>query len=178
MSDAKNPSLYDDALEFHKIGQPGKLEVVPTKPMATQRDLSLAYSPGVAAPCLEIQKNPDTAYDYTSRGKKALPAAIALFAGRLNRLLARWPAANTCYQRAEDAAASAGDMVTVFRSRLGRSGVLRGQGNLPLSCAVAEEVAQRAGSASLPHGHGRPFGPRAAFSHSCSVGSRRPFQRA
>jgi len=68
MSDAKNPSLYDDALEFHKMGQPGKLEVVPTKPMATTRDLSLAYSPGVAAPCLEIQKNPDTAYDYTSRG--------------------------------------------------------------------------------------------------------------
>lgn len=68
MSDSKSQSLYDDALEFHKMGQPGKLEVVPTKPMATTRDLSLAYSPGVAAPCLEIQKNPDTAYDYTSRG--------------------------------------------------------------------------------------------------------------
>src|SRR3546814_8340290 len=68
MSDAKNPSLYDDALEFHKMGQPGKLEIVPTKPMATTRDLSLAYSPGVAAPCLEIQKDPDTAYDYTARG--------------------------------------------------------------------------------------------------------------
>jgi malate dehydrogenase (oxaloacetate-decarboxylating)(NADP+) len=68
MSDSKSQSLYDDALEFHKMGQPGKLEVVPTKPMATTRDLSLAYSPGVAAPCLEIEKNPDTAYDYTSRG--------------------------------------------------------------------------------------------------------------
>ena len=68
MSDSKSPSLYDDALEFHKMGQPGKLEVVPTKPMATTRDLSLAYSPGVAAPCLAIQKDPDTAYDYTSRG--------------------------------------------------------------------------------------------------------------
>jgi malate dehydrogenase (oxaloacetate-decarboxylating)(NADP+) len=68
MSDSKSPSLYDDALEFHKMGQPGKLEVVPTKPMATTRDLSLAYSPGVAAPCLAIAKNPDTAYDYTSRG--------------------------------------------------------------------------------------------------------------
>ncbi|HEX6958079.1 MAG TPA: NADP-dependent malic enzyme [Ferrovibrio sp.] len=68
MSETKSPSLYDDALEFHKMGQPGKLEVVPTKPMATTRDLSLAYSPGVAAPCLAIQKNPDTAYDYTSRG--------------------------------------------------------------------------------------------------------------
>lgn len=68
MSESKSPSLYDDALEFHKMGQPGKLEVVPTKPMATQRDLSLAYSPGVAAPCLAIAENPDTAYDYTSRG--------------------------------------------------------------------------------------------------------------
>ncbi len=70
MSETKSPSqtLQDDALEFHKIGQPGKLEVVPTKPMATTRDLSLAYSPGVAYPCLEIQKDPDTAYDYTSRG--------------------------------------------------------------------------------------------------------------
>lgn len=68
MSESKSPSLYDDALEFHKMGQPGKLEVVPTKPMATTRDLSLAYSPGVAAPCLAIEKDPDTAYDYTSRG--------------------------------------------------------------------------------------------------------------
>ncbi|WP_341909138.1 NADP-dependent malic enzyme [Ferrovibrio terrae] len=68
MSDPKSQSLYDDALEFHKMGQPGKLEVVPTKPMATTRDLSLAYSPGVAAPCLAIEKDPDTAYDYTSRG--------------------------------------------------------------------------------------------------------------
>jgi malate dehydrogenase (oxaloacetate-decarboxylating)(NADP+) len=68
MSDSKSQSLYDDALEFHKMGQPGKLEVVPTKPMATTRDLSLAYSPGVAAPCLAIEKDPDTAYDYTSRG--------------------------------------------------------------------------------------------------------------
>ena len=68
MSDSKSPSLYDDALEFHRMGQPGKLEVVPTKPMATTRDLSLAYSPGVAAPCLAIAENPDTAYDYTSRG--------------------------------------------------------------------------------------------------------------
>jgi tetratricopeptide (TPR) repeat protein len=76
-------------------------------------------------------------------------AAIALFAGRLNRLLARWAAANTCYHRAEDAAASTGDMVTVFRSRLGRSAVLRGQGNLPLSHAMAEDVANRAKAAEL-----------------------------
>ena len=58
----------DEALRFHAEGRPGKLEVAPTKPMATQRDLSLAYSPGVAAPCLEIEKNPALAYDYTAKG--------------------------------------------------------------------------------------------------------------
>ncbi len=68
MSESKTNSLYEAALEFHKVGQPGKLEIVPTKPMATTRDLSLAYSPGVAAPCLAIAENPDTAYDYTTRG--------------------------------------------------------------------------------------------------------------
>ena len=76
-------------------------------------------------------------------------ASIALFAGRLNRLLARWAAANTCYERAEDAATSTGDIVTVLRSRLGRSAVLRGQGNLPLSHTIAEEVAERAKAAQL-----------------------------
>lgn len=53
---------------YHSKGKPGKIEVVPTKPHSTQGDLSLAYSPGVAAPCLEIQKNPEAAYDYTSKG--------------------------------------------------------------------------------------------------------------
>ena len=57
-----------DALNFHKKGKPGKLEITPTKPLATQRDLSLAYSPGVAIPCLEIQKNPNSVYDYTTKG--------------------------------------------------------------------------------------------------------------
>src|SRR6201985_3583058 len=57
-----------EALAFHAQGRPGKLQISPTKPLVTQRDLSLAYSPGVAAPCLEIEKNPDTAYDYTGRG--------------------------------------------------------------------------------------------------------------
>ena len=56
------------ALLYHSQGKPGKIEVVPTKPYQTQRDLSLAYSPGVAEPCLEIQKNPETAYDYTDKG--------------------------------------------------------------------------------------------------------------
>src|SRR5277367_6367681 len=58
----------EEALAFHAQGRPGKLQITPTKPLVTQRDLSLAYSPGVAAPCLEIVKNPDTAYDYTARG--------------------------------------------------------------------------------------------------------------
>ena len=49
------------ALLYHSQGKPGKIEVVPTKPYQTQRDLSLAYSPGVAEPCLEIQKQPETA---------------------------------------------------------------------------------------------------------------------
>ena len=57
-----------EALEYHKKGKPGKLEVNPTKPLNTQHDLSLAYSPGVAEPCLEIQKDPAKAYEYTSKG--------------------------------------------------------------------------------------------------------------
>ena len=56
------------ALEYHETGRPGKIEVVPTKPYRTQTDLSLAYSPGVAYPCLEIQENPDAAYKYTDKG--------------------------------------------------------------------------------------------------------------
>src|ERR1700690_929660 len=58
----------NDALDYHRLGRPGKLEVVPTKPLVTQRDLSLAYSPGVAEPCLEIAANPEMAWEYTARG--------------------------------------------------------------------------------------------------------------
>ena len=66
---SKRPSLTDEeALAFHRYPQPGKLSVTPTKPMATQKDLSLAYSPGVAVPVLAIAKDPDLAYDYTSKG--------------------------------------------------------------------------------------------------------------
>lgn len=57
----------EEALHYHASGRPGKIEVVPTKPYRTQYDLSLAYSPGVAEPCLEIQKNPEDAYLYTSK---------------------------------------------------------------------------------------------------------------
>ena len=56
------------ALHYHEMGKPGKIEVVPTKPYRTQTDLSLAYSPGVAEPCLEIQQNPQDAYRYTNKG--------------------------------------------------------------------------------------------------------------
>ncbi len=63
------PSFTDDeALAFHAGDKPGKLEVVPTKPMSTQRDLSLAYSPGVAVPVLRIAERPELAYDYTAKG--------------------------------------------------------------------------------------------------------------
>ena len=58
----------EEALRFHYEGRPGKLEIVPTKPLNTQRDLALAYSPGVAVPCLAIQDRPDSAYDYTNKG--------------------------------------------------------------------------------------------------------------
>jgi len=65
----KRPSLTDEeALAFHRYPRPGKLSVTPTKPMATQKDLSLAYSPGVAVPVNAIAKDPDAAYDYTSKG--------------------------------------------------------------------------------------------------------------
>ncbi|MBM3160580.1 MAG: NADP-dependent malic enzyme [Bacteroidetes bacterium] len=57
-----------DALDYHSSGKPGKIEVVPTKPYASQRDLSLAYSPGVAEPCLKIADNKEEAYKYTSKG--------------------------------------------------------------------------------------------------------------
>jgi len=64
----KSTYRNEEALRFHVEGRPGKLSISPTKPMATQRDLSLAYSPGVAAPCLEIARDPALAYDYTTKG--------------------------------------------------------------------------------------------------------------
>ena len=73
MSTTKNnnttkSNLEKEALDYHKKGRPGKLEITPTTPLISSHDLSLAYSPGVATPCLEIEKNPDTIYDYTSKG--------------------------------------------------------------------------------------------------------------
>lgn len=60
--------LKKDALEYHQMGRPGKIEVIPTKPHATQKDLSLAYSPGVAEPCMAIHEHPEDAYKYTAKG--------------------------------------------------------------------------------------------------------------
>jgi hypothetical protein len=69
MARRPRPTFTDqEALQFHALGKPGKLEIVPTKPMATQRDLSLAYSPGVAVPVKAIAEDPSRAYDYTTRG--------------------------------------------------------------------------------------------------------------
>src|SRR5262245_44414829 len=65
MADSK---LDRDAIAYQEGRRPGKIAVTPFKPMVTQRDLSLAYSPGVAAPCLEIAKNPQDAFRYTARG--------------------------------------------------------------------------------------------------------------
>ena len=61
-------SLNENALAYHATGRPGKVKVVPTKPCITAEDLSLAYSPGVAAPCLAIEKDPEDAYKYTAKG--------------------------------------------------------------------------------------------------------------
>ncbi|HWE99482.1 MAG TPA: NADP-dependent malic enzyme [Caulobacteraceae bacterium] len=69
MSDSEKRSFTDEeALAFHRYPEPGKIAIAPTKPMATQRDLSLAYSPGVAVPVLAIARDPDLAYEYTSKG--------------------------------------------------------------------------------------------------------------
>jgi malate dehydrogenase (oxaloacetate-decarboxylating)(NADP+) len=68
MSSERKTFSDQEALDFHQLPTPGKLSVTPSKPMATQRDLSLAYSPGVAVPVLAIAEKPDTAYDYTSKG--------------------------------------------------------------------------------------------------------------
>ena len=61
-------NLSQEALDYHSQGRPGKIEVVPTKPYSSQRDLSLAYSPGVAEPCREISVDPSKVYKYTTKG--------------------------------------------------------------------------------------------------------------
>jgi malate dehydrogenase (oxaloacetate-decarboxylating)(NADP+) len=68
MDTGKTNATEEEALQFHADGRPGKLSIAPHKPLVTQRDLSLAYSPGVAYPCLRIEKDPSAAFDYTSKG--------------------------------------------------------------------------------------------------------------
>ena len=68
MADDRSRAIEQEALEMHARGRPGKLEIRATKPLTTQHDLTLAYSPGVAAPCLKIYEDPDKAYDYTAKG--------------------------------------------------------------------------------------------------------------
>ena len=132
----------------------GITDAVPVEPAATP---ALRLCLTAYAYFLEHESRLEEALDVLGLASRAhgasVPpaefAAIALFAGRLNRLLARWAAANTCYHRAEDTATSTGDIVTVLRSRLGRAGVARGQGNLPLSRSIVQEVAGNAERASL-----------------------------
>ncbi|HZA97512.1 MAG TPA: hypothetical protein VE399_01955 [Gemmatimonadales bacterium] len=88
-----------------------------------------------------------------SQGDATAPndfAAYALFAGRLNRLLARWDDAMSCYTAAEEAAAHSGDLVSVLRGRLGKGAVQRGKGNLPAARLAAEDVVREAGELCLP----------------------------
>lgn len=132
----------------------GIADAVPTEPAPTP---ALRLCLTAYAYFLEHEARLEEALDILGLASRAHGAAVppaefaamALFAGRLNRLLARWAAANTCYQRAEDSAATVGDLVTVLRSRLGRAAVARGQGNLPLSRGMAQEVANQAERASL-----------------------------
>lgn len=68
MNNDLDNTTKQEALKYHnKSGKPGKVSIIPTKPLSTQHDLSLAYSPGVAAPCLAIAKNPEAVYDYTEK---------------------------------------------------------------------------------------------------------------
>ncbi|MFW6053686.1 MAG: hypothetical protein ACOC9J_02625, partial [Persicimonas sp.] len=66
--DTDSKSRRDEALRYHEVPRPGKLEIQPTKPLSSQRDLSLAYTPGVAEPCREIAEDPLASYRYTNRG--------------------------------------------------------------------------------------------------------------
>jgi malate dehydrogenase (oxaloacetate-decarboxylating)(NADP+) len=76
------------ALDYHTKGRPGKIEVIPTKSLGTRRELSLAYSPGVAVPCLEIYERPDDVFKYTARGNVVSNGTAVLGLGDLVTLAA------------------------------------------------------------------------------------------
>ena len=82
--------LRQAALDFHEFPIPGKIEVTPTKSLATQRDLALAYSPGVAEPCLEIEKDPSTASRYTARGNLQIYGAWKFSGGDFQWYSGTW----------------------------------------------------------------------------------------
>src|SRR5258708_3613132 len=84
-------SFEEDALTYHSSGRKGKIEVVSTKPCYTQRDLALAYTPGVAEPCKKIAQNPDKVYDYTTKGNLV---AVITKAALINALLVTGKKAN------------------------------------------------------------------------------------
>lgn len=88
MSDEPTDQFSErEALLFHSEGRPGKIEIIASKPMATQRDLALAYSPGVAVPVLAIADDPATAYDYTAKGNlvAVISNGTAIWAGQSRR---------------------------------------------------------------------------------------------
>jgi len=86
-----------DALDYHSQGRRGKIEVVSTKPCATQHDLSLAYTPGVAIPCLEIAANPADGYKYTAKGNLVAVVSNGTSGARARRY--RSPRRQTCHGR-------------------------------------------------------------------------------
>ena len=77
VSEEDQANLRQSALRFHEFPKPGKIELTPTKPLSNTRDLSLAYSPGVAAPCEEIAADPEQAYRYTAKGNPVLTLSLA-----------------------------------------------------------------------------------------------------
>src|SRR3990167_4281073 len=81
-ADDKEKEMKQAALDYHSVGRKGKIEVVPTKPCLTQRDLSLAYTPGVAEPCWEIEKDPHLSYSYTALGNIGPEAAKPVMEGK------------------------------------------------------------------------------------------------
>ncbi len=104
MSQNKTHVTDEEALALHASGRPGKLEIVATKPLVTQRDLALAYTPGVAVPCLRIQKDPDLSYDYTAKGN-----IVAIISNGTAVLVAQYSSRRRGFYRAPVPASSGVD---------------------------------------------------------------------
>ena len=98
-----NRRRKQESLDYHKSGRPGKIEVIPTKKHSSQRDLSLAYSPGVAEPCVKISENKDDVYEYTAKSNLVAvitngTAVLGLEISALRRLSLLWKGKD-CYSR-------------------------------------------------------------------------------